>query len=367
MNTETTDLAGIADSAARLLAQHGGAEAKSAWPADPLAEGSLWQEFVAAGWFQLMLSEEAGGLGLGPVEVAAVFRQVGRAPVPGPLLEHMIGVPMLLEAIGSSHAKAGIFAAALEGRGLLAFCEPAASPFGLPGGAPRVEDGRLRGSALVRYASQATGLVVAIGDEADAEFLLLPADAGEIRVLSNLDPNADLGLVTFDCPVDDGYVILAGQAAARVAADISSLARVTIAAETAGLVETMTNMAVEHAKVRKQFGRLIGSFQAVQHMLANLAAKSDALGNLASMAAAQWRPGDVESRRLAALAKAHAGTTGRFAAEETLQILGGIGFTDEHPLHIYYRRALTLQGTCGEPEALLAAVGNDLISGGEEL
>jgi alkylation response protein AidB-like acyl-CoA dehydrogenase len=145
-------------------------------------------------------------------------------------------------------------------------------------------------------------------------------------------------------------------------ASIEDTRRLMMAAELSGAVDCLVDMAVEYARMRKQFGRPIGSFQALQHMLAELAARGGALRHLVAATLDDVAADPTRLHELAIIAKAYACTTGRYAAEESLQVHGGIGFTNDLPLHLYYRRVLTHQGFLGESDALMCELGRLMLA-----
>ena len=133
---------------------------------------------------------------------------------------------------------------------------------------------------------------------------------------------------------------------------------VAVALEAAGIAQRALELAVEHAKTREQFGRPIGVYQAVSHPLATTYVESELARSLAYWAAWCVAEGDEQSAIAVAAAKSYAGDVAVAACERAMQILGGIGFTWEHPLHTYYKRALWIQAYGGysrEQRAKVAA------------
>ena len=155
---------------------------------------------------------------------------------------------------------------------------------------------------------------------------------------------------------------------ARTAARSSSTRRrrrtsgfAALALEAAGIAQRALELAVEHARTREQFGRPIGAYQAVSHPLADTYVESELARSLAYWAAWCLAEGDDETPVAAAAAKSFAGDAAVAACERAIQVLGGIGFTWEHPLHAYYERALAIQAYGGYPRELRARIAARLL------
>ncbi len=129
-----------------------------------------------------------------------------------------------------------------------------------------------------------------------------------------------------------------------------------LALEAAGIAQRALELGVEHAKTREQFGRTIGVYQAVAHPLADTYVESELARSLAYWAAWCVAENDEQAPVAVASAKSYAGDTAVAACERAIQVLGGIGFTWEHPLHTFYKRALSIQAYGGYPRELRARV-----------
>jgi alkylation response protein AidB-like acyl-CoA dehydrogenase len=134
-----------------------------------------------------------------------------------------------------------------------------------------------------------------------------------------------------------------------------------LALEATGIAQSALELAVEHARTREQFGRPIGGYQAVSHPLADTYVESELARSLAYWAAWCLAEGDEEAPVAAAAAKSFAGDTAVAACERAIQVLGGIGFTWEHPLHTYYKRALEIQAYGGYSRELRARIAARLL------
>jgi alkylation response protein AidB-like acyl-CoA dehydrogenase len=221
--------------------------------------------------------------------------------------------------------------------------------------------GRADPLVLARGALTGGGVVAGFGDIAD--WLILAArEDGEPVVLAieptvrGLDvrrrPSVDLAdrpcLVSADrAPVT--HVLARGHVAGALSDSAEAHAWVMTAAELLGITERVLEMSVEYARQRTQFGRPVGSFQAVQHELADVAMRCRTLRSICYLSQVALAKGaGPEAARVARVAKAYASRSGRQAVETALQVHGGIGFTEELDLHLYLKRALTLQAAWGD-------------------
>lgn len=385
-----SDFLEIHDAAADLLRRQQRVTRLQAEPAGQPPDREQWRQLAEAGWFRLLLAEEYGGLGLDAAALGAVFLATGAEPVRGPLLQHAVTVPLLRSL--ATGGQAATLDAALEGALLLGVADGDAAGNGVHGGdavdvvdavddphrmagvgltrgAPglRLEEGRLRGVAeLVSFGQWAEALIVVARAAREPVLLLLPADLARREPLVCVDPAAAWCRMVFDdVAVAPDAVLLRGAAVTELLARNRALQRLMVAAELAGGAARMVAMSVEYARTRRQFGRPIGSFQALQHMLAEMSAKAAALHSLvlATLADAVAQPGRLTE--LGLIAKAQACRTGRELSQEALQVHGGIGFTAELSLHLHMRRVFTHQGQLGESDALLTELGERTLNAEE--
>lgn len=283
-----------------------------------VVDRAAWRELADAGVFGLCLAESAGGVGLGLTAAAIVFEELGRALVPGPLV--------------ATHLAAGLIDGAADGSAVVGMVE-------WPGAGA--------GSSPVP-------LVVELRDELDV--LLVLSDDG----VGALDP-ADLVAERLDRPMDPltpVWVVPHPPAPSPVAGpEVARWWRrdgaVLTAALQVGAAAWTTELAVDYAKGRQQFGRPIGSFQAVKHLCADMAVRTE-IARCAVHAAAVTvddpEVGDVDAAVAGAklLADDAAVTNGRTC----IQVHGGMGFTWEVPAHLAYKRARVLATQFGTAETL---------------
>jgi 3-oxochol-4-en-24-oyl-CoA dehydrogenase len=319
------DHADLAKVVAAFLVRH---DARGA--ARALLEGSdeglpaFWSELSALGWLGLHLPEDVGGSGFGFPELVVVVEELARAVAPGPFVPTVI-------------ASAVINAAAAE---------PVRAEL-LPG----LADGSVIGSVALAADveirdGKAYGCAGAVVSGGLAELFLLPVGedvvvvrrsegAIAVEVPTNLDPTRRSACVTLD---GSPAMVLPG---ARSLLD--DFARLVFAAEAVGLSRECTESAAAYAKIRVQFGRPIGTYEAIKHHCANmLVATENATASVWASARAADTGGD-EFSLSAAMAAVLALAAGDETAQLNIQVHGGIGFTWEHDAHLYLRRATTLE------------------------
>ncbi len=291
----------------------------------------FWASLCDLGWLGLHIPEPLGGSGYGLPESAIVLEELGRSLAPGPFLSTVIA-SAVIAATGSQSQKARWLPSLADGSKCAAV--------GLHGTFSLV-DGFLDGSAtLVLGAGIADLLVLTSGDDV---FVLDAAGAGIAIVPSDsLDPTRPVGLVNVEHAVVGPGTVISGAAATALA-----LSRVLAAAEASGIARGALEMAVSYAKVRHQFGRPIGSFQAVKHHCANMLVSAE----LAT--ASVWdacRTGEIGGEQLSFAAAVAASTALPAAvnnAKLNIQVHGGVGFTWEHAAHLLLRRAASLAALFG--------------------
>ncbi len=326
---------------------------RSVLPLPSTPKDTAWKGLSSLGATGLLVPEGQGGSGLTMVDMGVVLEEAGRALYPGPLLSSAVGTVTLLAELGATDLMDGL--ASGDVVGTVALLEPG---------------NRYRWHQPTTVATSAgvlTGQKVAVADAAAADVLLVVASApgrppgagGDVAVYA-VDRDAR-GLDVVPTPTVDGTrktatVTLsetpgrrlgAGDATPAVAATVDRLI-IGAVVDGVGAAGRALEMAVEYAKVREQFGRPIGSFQAVQHLCADMLQHielSRAGAYYALWAATSADP--AERHRAATLAKAYASEWLPKVGASTIQVFGGIGFTWEHDAHLYYKRLLTIQQSLG--------------------
>jgi alkylation response protein AidB-like acyl-CoA dehydrogenase len=323
----------LAEVAAGFLADHGALGAARRSLAHPGELPPFWDGLCALGWPGIHLPEELGGQGYGLPELAVVLEAMGRVVAPGPFLP-TVWASAVLAAAGGPPAVVRRMAAG-EANGAV----------GTGGSLTLSPDRTVAGDGgLVLGAGWAAVLVLPVGDDA------VVLDAGDrgvtVAVCESLDPTRPLARVT--CAGAVPLAVLPGAAPLAL-----SIGRVLAAAEAAGGAAACTEMAVRYAREREQFGRPIGSFQAVKHHCADMLVDSELAAAVAwdaARAAGRADRGADPVRLVAAIAATCALPAFRRCAERNVQVHGGIGYTWEHDAHLYLRRAATLAALFGAEE-----------------
>jgi alkylation response protein AidB-like acyl-CoA dehydrogenase len=310
---------------------------------------SGWKEMAELGWAGLALPEEWGGQGLGTVELAILFEEMGYALAPSPLLSNTI-VGLVLAVGGSDEQKERWLRPLADGelRGVPALVDAgsAAEPGMFAMEAEAAGDGVvLNGEkTLVLDAASADLLLVATSD---GRRHIVEKDAEGITVVPqvSIDLTRRLSSIRFDGVRVDPEATLPGEASGYL--PVLHRACVAIAAESTGVAQRALEMSVAYAKDRQQFGRPIGAYQAVSHRCAQMLLETE--NSRSAVYGAAWAAdAEPESLPLAAsMAKAYASDAGWRVPDAAIQVHGGIGFTWEHDLHFFLKRGRANAATFG--------------------
>jgi alkylation response protein AidB-like acyl-CoA dehydrogenase len=320
----------------------------------------LWKEISVLGWPGLLVPAEYGGSDGTIVDVTLLVEEMGRACFPSPYVPSAVVATSLLASAGNPAQRERLLPAMARGDRLcvLALTEESASidPQALSlAGDP---GGTLYGRKLfVNDAHVADELIVVTRGATDVNLFLLDARRPGVTVLPMEALAGDRPCeVSFDgVEVKAGDLLGAagrGGEALEGALQAGALAR---AAEMVGCAQRILELCVDHAKARKQFGRPLGSFQAVQHACADLLRDVETARCLLHSAAWRMQEG-LPCATDVAMAKAYAGRTSQAVARKAHQLLGAISFCAEHPLHLFHKRILAAGLDLGGPEQHLETV-----------
>ena len=320
----------------------------------------LWAQMVELYWPALGVPEDSGGLGFGFVEIGLLAEELGRAAAPGPLLAVVSQyVPTLVEA-----GAAELLAGAAEGSsvGALAFAERGRwDAAEVQTTASESSDGWVLDGTkdMVLGGAHATAFaVVARTGRGVGVFHLDAADAA-VTVPASIDPG--LGLADVSLVGAPARLLLAPGATTDDALErIAQTAAVAMALHIVGACRRIFEVTLDYAKVREQYDRLIGSFQALKHRFADMylsVERANAVGYYAALAIAEDDPARADA---ASTAKAAAGECQRLLAEDGLQLHGGIGYTWENDLHFLLKRAKAGEALCGSSGAHRARLARSL-------
>lgn len=318
MDFELSDEQRALRGAARDLLATGASSERVRDALDAGIDRELWKQVAAQGWTALELPADRGGLGLGLVEVAVLAEELGRTVAPVPYVSVALAIGALLHA-ADVDAPVGEWLDRLAAGELMAAA-------GETGG-------------LVVDAPHAGLAVLADGDRVLAAELQPAPEAEEAM-------DRTRRVAWLEAPGDAVQV-----GGADAAGRLRDRACVAYAAEMLGASERMLEVATEYAKTREQFGRAIGSFQAVKHRLADMLVDVEGMRSAAYYAAWAVDAGADDATVAASVAKAWCGEASQRVLESALQVHGGIGFTWEHDLHLYLKRAHLDRTLFGDPAA----------------
>lgn len=346
----------LRDSARRLLAENAGIEAlrrtvardhreayESAAPPARYDQG-LWQQMVELGWTSLAVPESAGGAGMRMVAVAALAEEMGRVSLVSPLMTTMLAT-CVLRAAETPGAHAALQRVIAGDAAALAITDAAGSweseHTGVSAKAGKAGV-TLDGSAyFVQDARKVGFFVVAARSGKKIGLYVVDADAPGVTIHPDriVDLTRDQAHVSFEnvAVAAEGVVAPPGEGDGVLRQSLPSLLSV-VAADMCGAGEWQLQTTTAYAQVRKQFDRPIGFFQAVKHPLVNMMLKIDEARSLvyAAACAIDSEPGEAE--RYARMAKASASDMAAFCSSRSVQLHGGIGFTWECDVHIYFKR-----------------------------
>jgi alkylation response protein AidB-like acyl-CoA dehydrogenase len=322
----------------------------------------LWTKLAEQGWLGLVYPEAYDGMGLGLVDLVVLMEEMGRAVVPGPYFSAVLLGGLAIAEAGSEAQKKEWLPriAAGDRRMALAWMEPSAQlgPAGVT--LTAVEKGgkyTLSGTKLfVHDAHTADALVVAArtrpgaGADGVSLFLVPKGTKGlEVTLLPTMDQTRKLCEVALsDVTIGPDALIGAAGAGWAPLARVLDRATVALCAEMCGGAQKVLDMTVEYAKIRQAFGRPIGSYQGVKHRAADMLVDVENSKSITYYAAWALDEGAAEAPLAVSMAKAYVSDAYRRVAAAGIQLHGGIGFTWEHDLHLYFKRAKGSEFTFGD-------------------
>jgi alkylation response protein AidB-like acyl-CoA dehydrogenase len=312
--------------------------AESKQPYDPV----LWSKMAAQGYTGIIFPEKYDGLGLGKVELVLLMEEAGRALIPGPFWSTVALAGAVIDTVATDTQKAKYLTPICRGeaRSTLAFLEAEAT-WDLADVKLAPANGKLTGEKLF------------VPDADVADFILVAAQTGVFLVEAqapglSIAPMPALDLTRNFCAVQfkdtPAEKLGEGTNLAR-ALDIATAALV---AEMVGGMQRVIDLTVDYAKMRKQFGKPIGTFQAVQHRCADMYLETESSRSAAYYAAWALEQDAPDAPTATSIAKMYASDACRTVGNHGIQIHGGNGFAWENDLHLYYRRAKALETMLGD-------------------
>jgi alkylation response protein AidB-like acyl-CoA dehydrogenase len=360
----TPDQQLLADTARQLLSVESSPQVVRRIAEDPQGfSPELNRKVVDQGWPGMLVAEAYGGLGMHALDAVVLLTELGRALTPVPFLSSGVLATSLLQWAGTSAQKKSWLPRLAAGDvvATVAWIEESErfDPAGIALRTRKARDQlRLSGAKLFVLDAQVADLLIVVartgaGSGADGiSLLLVPRDSPNLTItpLPTIDRTRRVFEVTFDDVVLSRDSVLGAEGKAwRHLERLFDLACVAIAAECQGGAERALEMAVEYSKVREQFGRPIGSFQAMKHIAAECFADIEPTRSLLWYAAWAQQAIPKDASRSAAMAKARLGEVYASVTNRAVQMHGGIGFTWEHDMHFWFKRAVVNELSFGTP------------------
>ena len=324
----------LKDSARKFFAgECPSAEVRRLMETDTAYDASLWSKLTDQGYTGIIFPEAYGGVGLGKVELMLLMEEAGRALLPGPFFSTVVLAGAVLDTVCSAAHKHKYLAPICRGetRATVAILESNAS-------------WNPRDIQLTASNGKLTGEKYFVTDAAIADFIIVVARDGvfvvdskahglKVSPMSAVDLTRKLYVVEFsNTPAEE----IGATADLARAFDIATAA---LAAELVGGMQRTLDITVEYAKTRKQFGKPIGMFQAVQHQCADMYLETESSRSAVYYAGWALEENSPDAATAVSIAKMYASDAGRTVGNRGIQIHGGMGFTWENDVHLYYRRA----------------------------
>ena len=320
----------FAESLHDMLAAADGPAAARAWAAGDRVPGlAAWRALATLGVTALAVPERAGGLGASFTDVVVACEEIGHHALPGPVAESVAAVPVLLAALSGAAQPGGV--------------APGEAPPG-EGMPARWLSGLASGELI---ATMAAPPWLPFAADADAAGLVLLAGGNTVRLATPGARHRSVDRTRSLFETTGGQMVAGGPVAADAVARALDAGALASSAQLLGAGRALLEASVRHARQRAQFGRPIGSFQAVKHHLADVAIGLEFAGPLLYSAAVTLDDGGRHAARDVSAAKVASTDAARRAARVALQVHGAIGYTEEHDLHLWLAKVRALAGAWG--------------------
>jgi alkylation response protein AidB-like acyl-CoA dehydrogenase len=336
----------LRDAATRLAAQAGPRRARELRDAGSELDRTAWSGMVKAGWLAALVAEEQHGLGLGLFDLALALEETGKQIVMAPLVEAAAAIWAVTGATDGSHPAR----AAIAGRIVVpASTLPGQRYDGVASPAFDTNAGTLSGAvSFVAFAPSADLFLVAAEAGGEAMLCLVPRAAAGLAVATtpNVDGSTASTLTFSRVAVAGDDVVARGEVAAATLARMQELIVLATGAELLGVAAAALDLTVAYTRLREQFGRKIGSFQALQHRMVDCYVDAELNRSLLFKVLSAWDAGAAHPAMVPAV-KARLGKGALKTVRTALQLHGAIGYTDEHDIGVYYKRAVALAAKYG--------------------
>ncbi|MDH3306309.1 MAG: acyl-CoA/acyl-ACP dehydrogenase [Acidimicrobiia bacterium] len=323
----------------------------------------LWADLAGMGWQAMAIPEKYGGAGFTFLELAVLLEEMGRSLLPAPFLSSVILGANTVLLGGNEPQKESLLGGIASGELLLALAvtepngkwdssgvemqaEQSGDGWVLSGSKSFVIDGHVADTLIVAARTGGTG------EDDGISLFVVAGDASGVErsVLDTMDQTRKMATISFTDVSVGPDALLGGEGVGwPIIAKVLEIAAVALAVEQVGGAQKVLDMAVDYAKVRMQFGRPIGSFQAIKHKCADMLVAVESAKSAAYYAAWAVAEDNDELPIVSHLAKSYCSEAFFSAASENIQIHGGIGFTWEHDAHLYFKRAKSSELMFGDP------------------
>ena len=332
-------------------------ETETAYSAD------LWLKLAGQGFTGIICPEDCGGMGLGRVELILLMEEAGYALLPGPFFSTVALAGPTIDAVASPAQKKKYLSRIASGdaRSTVAVLEESAS-------------WDLAHARLAASGGKLTGTKLFVTDAAVADFIVVLAQNGvfmvdakapglRIEPMKGMDLTRKAYSVQFSNTPAEKLGSLDGVGDGDGVTQAFALATTALAAEMVGGMQRALEITVAYAKTRKQFGKPIGIYQAVQHQCADMYLQTESSRSAVYYAAWALQENTPDAATAVSIAKMYASDAGRNVGNHGIQVHGGMGFTWENDLHLYYRRAKASETMLGDPAFHRERIARQVIDG----
>ncbi|MBR0965861.1 acyl-CoA dehydrogenase family protein [Bradyrhizobium diazoefficiens] len=350
----------LRESAERFVAESYDADHRRKMNNDPLGfSPAVWKQFAELGWLALPIPEEFGGLGGGAVEIGILMEAFGRGLVSEPYVATVVLCAGLIDRCGSAAQKQTMLPRIADGTLKLAFAHSERSArFDLAkvaATANRTAQGwRLSGSKIAVLDGHAADEIVVSAHIHDHQgpsgrlgLFLVPAQSLSVSDYPRLGGGRACNLELSDVHVPEDALLGDGHDALPGIEWAVDRAMAALGAEAVGIMQVLLDTTLDYTKIRKQFGRPLSANQVIRHRLADMAMQVDEARSMALRAALKVDSPPVERARAASGAKAKIGSCARFVGEQSIQLHGGMGVTEELEVGAYFKRLVAYETLFG--------------------
>ena len=352
----------LRESADRFVKETYTADNRRKISSEPLGfSPALWKRFAELGWLALPIGEDHGGLGGGAIEIGILMEAFGRGLVSEPFLSTVVIGAGLVGQCGTEAQKQAILPKVADGSLILAFAHSErAARFDLARvetSATRAADGwHLNGRKIAVLDGNAADLIIVSariansnGASGNLGLFLVPADASGLTrsEYARLGGGRACNLTLSDVRLPADALLGDGSDTLAAIEAVIDHAMAALGAEAVGIMQTLLDTTIEYTNIRKQFGRPLSANQVIRHRLADMAMQCDEARSLALRAALMADAEPTARGRAASGAKARIGKCARFVAEQSVQLHGAMGVTEELDIGLYFKRLLAFETLFG--------------------